>query len=75
MEYALAGYDPSGNTLRQILRSRAEALTESHRRIRQAVSVGVRGLAVKPQFPPDLLGLLVLQPLVEEGSEQKGEGR
>ena len=39
-------------------------LTEAHRRIRQAVSMKVRGLTVKPQFPSDLLGLLVLQPLV-----------
>jgi hypothetical protein len=25
----------------------------------------VRGLTVKPQLPPDLLGILVLQPLVD----------
>ena len=43
---------------------RAEALTEAHRRIRQAVSMKVRGLTVKPQLPPDLLGVLVLQPRV-----------
>jgi len=43
---------------------RAQALVESHRRIRQAVSMRVRGLSVVPQLPPDLLGLLVLQPLV-----------
>jgi hypothetical protein len=28
------------------------------------VSLRVRGLEVKPQFPPDLLGILVLQPVV-----------
>jgi len=48
----------------QTIQGRAEALTEAHRRIRQAVSLKVRGLTVKPQMPPDLLGLLVLQPLV-----------
>jgi len=44
--------------------ARAAELTEAHRRIRQAVSMKVRGLTVKPQLPPDLLGLLVLQPFV-----------
>ena len=56
-------------------RNIARALTEAHRRIRQAVSLKVRGLTVKPQLPPDLLGLLVLQPLVEEGRGEKGGGR
>ena len=61
---ALAGYEKLDATIKQILQARAEALTEAHRRIRQAVSLKVRGLTVKPQMPPDLLGLLVLQPLV-----------
>ncbi len=39
-------------------------MTEAHRRIRQVVSLKVRGLTVKPQLPPDLLGILVLHPLV-----------
>lgn len=43
---------------------RAQGLLESHRRIRQAVTMRVRGLSVVPQMPPDLLGLLVLQPLI-----------
>ncbi len=46
------------------LERRAKELEESHKRIRRAVSLRVRELAVKPQLPPDLLGLLVLQPLV-----------
>jgi len=45
-----------------------KALTEAHRYIRQAVSLKVRGLTVKPQLPPDLLRLLVLQPVVDQGS-------
>jgi hypothetical protein len=61
---ALAGYEHLDAALKQNLQGRAEALTEAHRRIRQAVSLKVRGLTVKPQMPPDLLGLLVLQPLV-----------
>jgi hypothetical protein len=47
------------------LGKRAQALEESHKRIRQAVSLRTRELAVQPQWPADLLGLLVLQPLVE----------
>jgi hypothetical protein len=46
------------------LEARAKELEESHKRIRRAVSLRVRELAIKPQLPPDLLGLLVLQPLV-----------
>jgi superfamily II DNA or RNA helicase len=47
----------------QIL-ARATALADSHRRIRQAVSMRVRELKVEAQLPPDLLGVLILQPLV-----------
>jgi hypothetical protein len=61
---ALAGYEHLDAAIKQTLQGRAEALTEAHRRIRQAVSLKVRGLTVKPQLPPDLLGLLVLQPVV-----------
>jgi superfamily II DNA or RNA helicase len=69
---ALAGYEKLDAAIKQTLQGRAEALTEAHRRIRQAVSLKVRGLIVKPQMPPDLLGLLVLQPMVEK--QKKGEG-
>lgn len=61
---ALAGYEKLDAPIKQNLQGRAEALTEAHRRIRQAVSLKIRGLTVKPQLPPDLLGLLVLQPAV-----------
>jgi superfamily II DNA or RNA helicase len=61
---ALAGYEKLDTALRQTFQTRAEALTDAHRRIRQAVSLKVRGLTVQPQMPPDLLGLLVLQPFV-----------
>jgi hypothetical protein len=72
---ALSGYAGLDAYIRLTLQGRAEALTESHRGIRQAVSLKVRGLTVKPQTPPDLLGLLVLQPMVEEGGGERGERR
>jgi superfamily II DNA or RNA helicase len=50
--------------VRERLIQRARELEAAHKRIRQAVSLRVRGLEVKPQFPPDLLGILVLQPVV-----------
>ncbi|GAB4370790.1 MAG: helicase-related protein [Calditrichia bacterium] len=43
---------------------RARELEESHKRIRKAVSLRVRELKITPQFPPDLLGILILQPEV-----------
>lgn len=42
---------------------RARRIQEAHRRVRAAVGLARRGLAVRPQFPPDLLGLLVLLPV------------
>ncbi|MCK6456029.1 MAG: DEAD/DEAH box helicase [Phycisphaerae bacterium] len=50
--------------LRDQIAARAAELEKSHKRVRQAVSLRVRELSVKPQLPPDLLGVLVLQPVV-----------
>src|SRR5574337_295291 len=47
------------------IRQRATLLEQSHKRIRQAVHLRIRELSVRPQLPPDLLGLLILQPLVQ----------
>ena len=47
------------------IQARSQQLEQAHKRIRQAAFLRVRGLQVKPQVPPDLLGLLVLQPVVE----------
>lgn len=47
------------------IRERAVVLEQRHKRIRQAVSLRIRELKVKPQLPPDLLGILVLQPMVK----------
>jgi hypothetical protein len=54
-------YDVS---LRERIKARAAALEYSHKRVRQAVSLRVRALTVTPQLPPDVLGLLLLQPVV-----------
>jgi hypothetical protein len=50
--------------LRGHIKLRAAELEKSHKRVRQAVTLRVRELTVAPQLPPDLLGLLVLQPVV-----------
>jgi superfamily II DNA or RNA helicase len=55
---------PLQRAIREHIARRAAELTAAHKRIRQAVALRVRGLEVKPQFPPDLLGILVLQPMV-----------
>ena len=64
IEHALADWDTIEPLITKRLRARADELAASHRRIRQAVRLKVGGLTVTPQFPPDLLGILVLQPLV-----------
>lgn len=50
--------------IRNKVAERAGELEESHKRIRRAVSLRIRELKVAPQMPPDLLGILVLQPVV-----------
>ncbi len=57
----LAG-GPDG-PLGRAVNGRAAALEAAHRRVRQSVGEAVRGLAVRPHWPPDVLGLLVLQPV------------
>jgi superfamily II DNA or RNA helicase len=56
---------PDESPLWEILKGRAQELEEAHRRIRQSIGRPVRGLRVEPYWPPDVLGLLVLQPEVE----------
>jgi superfamily II DNA or RNA helicase len=46
------------------LAARAADLERAYKRVRQAAQLRVRELAVTPQLPPDLLGILVLQPVV-----------
>ena len=50
--------------LRRQIKERARELEKSHKRVRKAVALSVRDLSLDPQLPPDLLGILVLQPVV-----------
>jgi Arc/MetJ family transcription regulator len=52
------------NPLQALLQQREAELEEAHRRVRRSVDQPVRGLKVELHWPPDLLGLLVLQPVV-----------
>ncbi len=65
VETALADWSTVERALQSRIKTRAAELEQAHKRIRQAVSLRVRELAVKPQLPPDLLGILVLQPEVQ----------
>lgn len=51
--------------LREQVESRARELAESHRRLIRAVENTRAPIRVTPRFPPDLIAILVLQPLVE----------
>jgi hypothetical protein len=61
---ALEAWSTREAALRERIKSRAAELEASHKRVRQAVALRVRALTVAPQLPPDVLGLLVLQPVV-----------
>jgi superfamily II DNA or RNA helicase len=65
VEAALRAWGSLEEPLKQRIAERARVLEASHKRVRQAVSLRVRELAVRPQLPPDLLGLLILQPMVQ----------
>jgi superfamily II DNA or RNA helicase len=67
IDAALAAWEPLQDGLRKKIRERAVELEKSHKRVRQAVSLRVRELALAEQWPPDLLGVLVLQPVTKEG--------
>ncbi len=51
--------------IRKSLLSRASALTESYLRLRKAIAQKGRTPHIRPHFPPDLIGLIVLQPIAE----------
>jgi hypothetical protein len=61
---ALGEWPSLETALHEQIKDRAAELEKSHKRVRQAVSLKVRQLSLDPQFPPDLLGILVLQPVV-----------
>ena len=64
VEAGLNAWPKLDSALREKINARSTDLEKSHKRVRQAVALRVRELTVEPQFPPDLLGLLVLQPMV-----------
>lgn len=64
IETALAAWKNRQTEVNSRLNKRAAELLDSHRRIRQAVSLKIRNLAVRPQHPTDLLGIVVYLPMV-----------
>ncbi len=60
----LLGESPS-EPLWTFLANRAKELEAAHRRVRQSLGQPIRGLQVQPYWPPDLLGVVVLQPQVQ----------
>jgi len=61
VEATLHAYPALEDDLRVHLQTRAQRLEEAHKRIRQAVRLRSADLTLAPQFPPDLLGVLVLE--------------
>jgi len=64
IQVALESWPGLEADLHKRIDARANELEKSHKRVRQAVAMKVRQLTVAPQLPPDLLGMLVLQPVV-----------
>ena len=64
VERALKQWEEMGKSVEEKLTRRAQELLESYKRIRQAVAMKTRQLRIAPHLPPDLLGVLVLQPAV-----------
>lgn len=50
--------------LKRVLECRAKELLESHKRIRQELQMKIKGMKVEPLYPPDILGVLILEPEV-----------
>ena len=60
---ALGAWDGLQKPLEPLIVARAKRLDEAHRRVRASARLVRRGLRIVPQLPPDLLGVLVLQPI------------
>ena len=56
--------DPQGPWAAEV-QARAGELETIHRRLRRVMGERVGGLTVEPQWPPDVLAVLVLQPVVQ----------
>lgn len=52
-----------------LMKEKAAALEEAHRRVRKSIDIPRRGLAVTPHLPPDLLGVLVISPIPKGGNQ------
>jgi len=63
VEAALSAWTTYAPSVGQRMNERAAELLAGHRRIRQALSRRIRNLAIRPQHPPDLLGLVVYLPM------------
>jgi len=55
---------PIWQELHRQIEQRATDLRQAYRDVRRVIQEQVRGVTVEPIFPPDLIGLLVLQPTV-----------
>jgi hypothetical protein len=53
---------PLQKGIREWVEERAAALEESYKRLRKAMTLKGKAPTLRPYLPPDLLGLLVLQP-------------
>ena len=60
MNEALTAYDKLDKNLKEIIESRKEKLLSAHTRLRKITKEGK--VEVKPQFPVDVLGIVVLVP-------------
>jgi len=60
--------NPSGllSEIKNKIQDRAKELEESHKRIRKTLELYIRGFRMTPQFPPDLIGMLILQPFIQK---------
>ncbi len=61
---ALDSWDALQSGLEAAMKDRARTLLASHKRVRKSVGMKVRGMFFEPQPPPDLIGILILQPVV-----------
>lgn len=64
----IEAYSDLAAHLEGVVRSKADALLEAHRRVRKVASVGVRNARVDPHLPGDLLGLFVYLPVPRGGA-------
>ena len=54
--------------LAKMLAERATRLTQEHGRLADMVGSGAKLMQIEPQSPPDLLGLVVLLPIVRNAN-------